>query len=396
MNELTRKLGVLITVVRQYVKNIRLYLKTKKTNGSSENSVFFDLTDRRVEPYYYILIRSFYEANYTIYLNHSFLFIGSLASSGHHLFELDTLCIKTAFSKKIDSSCWLVSDQLNTHTKHSFAKVLHVNFDVYSPKPSLNCFTLPYTMSPGQYIGDYHKKLSPLRDSIKTMKIFFSGNQDPKAYNHQIFQNFFKKLNRIEALDHLKNNLNKNEILIITQSKDWSVLNFEFQNKFVLNEWQWSPQHSLNLDSRVKDDLWLETLAKSDFFLAVPGIRMPLCFNIIEAMAVGCIPITQYPEYFNPPLEHEINCLVFDSQSDLLHQVRNALAMPLSDISKMRRNVGQYYDENLSMSKFPAMINSIETNALELYINAEEVSMISHQMNLSKREPSAEKKHAIQ
>jgi hypothetical protein len=298
--------------------------------------------------------------------------------------------------QKINSHCWLVYDEPYTGLVDQFAKTLHINFDVYSLKSSRNFFTLPYTMSPGQYIGDFHKRLNPLRNSTKTMKIFFSGNQDAEGYNHEVFRIFFKKLNRIEALDHLKNNLNKEEIMIIAQATDWSVLNYEFQNKFVLNEWQWSPQRSLNLDSRVKDTLWLETLALSEFFLAVPGIRMPLCFNIVEAMAVGCIPITQYPEYFNPPMKHKINCLVFDSRSELLNQVRNALNMTPPDLSRIKRNVCEYYDQNLSLSKFPAMIDKIGTDALELYINAEEISMIAHQTNRSSHEQNIEVADAIQ
>ena len=43
---------------------------------------------------------------------------------------------------------------------------------------------------------------------------------------------------------------------------------------------------------------------------------MPMCHNIIESMAVGVIPITNYPEWFDPDLEHMKNCIVFDDQKD--------------------------------------------------------------------------------
>ena len=72
--------------------------------------------------------------------------------------------------------------------------------------------------------------------------------------------------------------------------------------------------------------------------------------NIIEAMAVGSIPITQYPELFFPPLEDGVNCLVFSGEADLASTVQRAM-----DLSEQRRQAlsqaaARYYDEHLSPS----------------------------------------------
>ena len=56
---------------------------------------------------------------------------------------------------------------------------------------------------------------------------------------------------------------------------------------------------------------WLEALAKADFFLACPGVLMPLCHNVIESLVAGAIPILQYGSYLSPRLEDGINCLAF-------------------------------------------------------------------------------------
>ena len=48
---------------------------------------------------------------------------------------------------------------------------------------------------------------------------------------------------------------------------------------------------------RIKAEAALDALAKADFFLACPGVGMPLCHNLIEAIAAGAIPILQYAAY---------------------------------------------------------------------------------------------------
>lgn len=49
---------------------------------------------------------------------------------------------------------------------------------------------------------------------------------------------------------------------------------------------------------RIPAQKWLDVVAKSDFFLCAPGVQIPLCHNAIESMAVGTIPITNYPDWF--------------------------------------------------------------------------------------------------
>jgi hypothetical protein len=65
-------------------------------------------------------------------------------------------------------------------------------------------------------------------------------------------------------------------------------------------------------------------------------------------MAVGTIPILEYPEYFNPPLENFKNCIVYTGKEDITAKVRIALNMPPNEVAKMREEVIIYYEKNLS------------------------------------------------
>ena len=65
-------------------------------------------------------------------------------------------------------------------------------------------------------------------------------------------------------------------------------------------------------------------------------------------MAVGSIPITQYPEMFFPPLEDGKNCLTFSNETELQVAIIKAMSMSESAITTMARAATDYYDQYLS------------------------------------------------
>ena len=69
---------------------------------------------------------------------------------------------------------------------------------------------------------------------------------------------------------------------------------------------------------------WLDALSRADFFVACPGIEMPLCHNLIEAMGRATVPILEHPEFLDPPLQHNLNCLVFRGREELVRTLEQA------------------------------------------------------------------------
>ena len=348
------------------------------TSGSKPK-VIFDLKDRRVEPYYFLMIYSFHEAGFHVVLRHDFMFIANIRKSGHFLFKLPNLTIRFNVSKDINPEDIIITDKEGWYSKNKAQKNIHISFDVYSSKPKHQFFTtIPFFMSPDQYIYGYFRAIKTLRNSEKKMKVFFSGNQNKTSYDNSIFQDFFNLMSRIEVLDTLKNTLTPNEILIIDEKSKWTLMEDSFQNKFVLNQWSWSHDDSENLDARVPNEKWLNVLSESHFFLATPGIRMPLCFNVTEAMSVGTIPIIQYPHYYNPPLQDMVNCIVFKNQEDLMIKMRFVLTLNNVIINVLKNNVTDYYDKHLQLHCLPNRIRKINNEKVTLLINAEQVSYLAH------------------
>ncbi len=179
------------------------------------------------------------------------------------------------------------------------------------------------------------------------MRVFFSG--DSKGYNRNRVRFPKAKLPRLEILQ-----------TIIQQMSEAVLL---LQNPATLKD----PDNSRHLGKIVIEDPegtwidpqeWLGTLALSDFFLSPPGIVMPMCHNIIEAMAVGTIPITNYPEWLVPPLQDMHNCIVFDGHDDLIAKLRLAMDMPATEIARMKSHVIDYYETQLRPENFVRRIEA--------------------------------------
>jgi hypothetical protein len=117
---------------------------------------------------------------------------------------------------------------------------------------------------------------------------------------------------------------------------------------------------------------WRRYLSKFDFFLACPGVSMPLAHNIIEAMSCGCIPIIEqgYASLFIPPLTDRQNALFFNQTTHQPEEVlRAALKMPEDAIKKMRSQVLSYYENYLTPH---AVVKAIEeTKPRTVFLNAE-------------------------
>lgn len=79
---------------------------------------------------------------------------------------------------------------------------------------------------------------------------------------------------------------------------------------------------------------------------------MPLCHNLIEALAAGSIPILQYASYLPRPLENGVNCLTFTCAQTLRSTLRRVMESTPEEINALRLKVKLYYDETLAPGKF--------------------------------------------
>jgi hypothetical protein len=249
----------------------------------------------------------------------------------------------------------------------SNSKVFKISHNYFSP---LNGLVLPYPMNPGNYLPQIIKNLPGLRSQPRTIGAYFSGNQDSATYDADVIYDKFKKVSRIKMINYLRANLNADVLTFTSTGEKQNSL-----RKLIISEWSWTPEKFTHPNARTDDRQWLAQLASCNFFLALPGMIMPMCHNAIESMAVGTIPILEYPEEFYPPLEHGVNSIVYSGAPDAVEKIKYALSLPNENVLKMRAAVVEYYEKYLSPGAFAATIEKLPDGQYTLTMNVEQLSV---------------------
>ena len=232
--------------------------------------------------------------------------------------------------------------------KRPWLKKVQVRFDLFAPFWFSNPLIMPFPMHPLQ-ANLRAEQLDECRSASRKMRIFFSG--DTHQYRRTWVHYPSTKLPRLPIVKAVMEDMG-NAVLVIS---DPLVLD-ELRNGAYVNQCVMTASSEV----RIEPQDWLGTLAMADFFLSPPGIVMPMCHNIIEAMAVGTIPITNYPEWLDPQLKHMENCIVFNDRDDLIAKIKQVLDMAPEEIARLRSNVIDYYHTYMRPGTF---IRRVEASA---------------------------------
>lgn len=231
--------------------------------------------------------------------------------------------------------------------KLPWRKKVEVRFDIFSRYRFSAPILMPYPVHPLQAGAHQGSSLAPLRRAERSVRILFAG--DTKGYDRVRITYPSPKMPRSEVIATVLSGMANEAIHVRDQYTLDSLLAAGYTNKVAIVE-----SSNLRIDNRA----WLDTLAKADFFLCPPGIVMPMCHNSVEAMAVGTIPILNYPEWFAPPLVNLRTCMTFDRQQDLIKTLRSVLQLSQKEIHSLRDSVQAHYDEHLAAYRFAQLVES--------------------------------------
>jgi len=214
----------------------------------------------------------------------------------------------------------------------------HLAYD-YRPELRLTSehFVVPYGMHPGLEPlyprGRLRATIVALREMPRQRRVFFAGSTG----------RFYSTSRPSPALRHL---MGRNEVLAALHATGAFR---EVRGPHELASLGPAEMLLVNADAcRIPQQEWLPMIAAADFAICPPGCVMPMCFNIIEAMAVGTIPITNYPHWFHPRLKDGENCIAFDTAADLAERIEAVRTLSAARICAMRRAVTDYYDTHLA------------------------------------------------
>ncbi|NOQ16179.1 MAG: hypothetical protein GQ581_03895 [Methyloprofundus sp.] len=290
---------------------------------------------------FFSVLNTFTEAGYSIELLDNEA-LHKLDVYGKPVFDLKNLTVVKQVPTDTENYSYLYDKKDNQLNNAVWEKQVFLRFNLYASYCFEEPMIMPFPVHPLQEIYGYIPRLPELRQAKRNLRILFAGDID--QYRRTWVTHPQEKLPRQEIIETIKEQLAPEKLHIIANEASFTdAMQAEFINKFVIID---------NDSQRIDNKLWLDTLAKSQFFFSPPGIVMPMCHNITEAMAIGCIPITNYPEWLHPNLEHGVNCIVFDTKRDLLEQIDAVLAMDDATILQMKNNAIAYYEQHLKKAAF--------------------------------------------
>lgn len=260
-----------------------------------------------------------------------------------------------------DPSNWvyLFDQELPGSARIPWRRRVRVRFDLFSPYRLREPLIAPYGMHPTQALLATSDRLCAWRSRPRSMRLLFAG--DSKGYVRNRVRFPGPKLPRLEVLNTLKARLPDALTSVGGADEIERLCAAGFVDRFVLSE----------SGSGITPQQWLPTLARADFFLCPPGIVMPMCHNLIEAMAVGTIPLIGYPEWLHPNLRHLENCVAFDDADDLVEKTQMVLAMPPERIARMRAAAIDYYEQHLRPERLVDAIEARPQRDLTVLIHTE-------------------------
>jgi len=219
-----------------------------------------------------------------------------------------------------------------------------------------------YHIPIGMHPNMYKKALwnAPVSFSNRKRSIFFAGNFNAAVYKRLSKNKKFAMVDRVEigkmlaalpncrlpkSYDELINNHAEGTIDIVQQK------NF-----------------------KVPMEVLRPTIARYAFFIACPGVDMPLSHNLIEAMSVGAIPIIhqEYADMFMPQLQDMKDALIY-TNDNFLDIIQKALQLDQDVIDKLTLQVTAYYDLNFTPKGVTEKLISPDYDTY--FLNAERTSV---------------------
>jgi hypothetical protein len=299
--------------------------------------------------YAYLFLNRFSESGYNVYFYKHVSLMGyvGLRKYGRLIYSIGNLKFISKPPARTETVIYAFDSVREDLLSHHWKKLTYVNL----LRPSFcqvgEKLNIPYFFHPNIYQLNQHKNLEHLRKNIRKIRIFFGGNACENYINNQYHDlRIYNQIPRFDAIQAiLDTNTKIKTVKKVNEFYDFlNNHNNDYSNECYLL------QTDMLSHANTKD--WFETVSKSDFFLCLSGIELPMCHNTIEAMAVGTIPILGYPDWFFPSLEHGKNAIIYSGKEDLRKKLNEVFTMSSKEIKEMQKNVIEYYQKNLTPESF--------------------------------------------
>jgi hypothetical protein len=213
-------------------------------------------------------------------------------------------------------------------------------------------------MYPPLYARGLDQQLAALRVQRRPVLALFGGRVQAQAYSKGSVPLIYGCLNRVQALQAFAEAFGS-RYAPIRSPEQWQARLAEGYPGLLSID---------SADQVVAPAQWLQALAQARFFLALPGVRYPMSHNLIEAMAVGTVPVLEYPELMHPPLQDGVNCVVYRGQDDIPRVAEQLRCLSSMRWLQMSQAVMGYYDAHLQPTAAVAKVLQSGPGPLYLHL----------------------------
>jgi hypothetical protein len=347
---------IVLTFIKNYL-NHKVYVILNKEKYSLETNIFYiDVPDAKMVRYLYNMSMALVEAGHHVKIKANLFLIGNLYDYANWVLTTPNIFI----TKKNPKS----GEIILTTEENKYPLSIHVDLNYYSRNINIqNECIVPLSMHPSFYRFGYLDQLPQLQLIKKSILVFFAGSFSEKHYNSQLLHLFQNMPTRMELLSVLQSNEILNVHFPENSEEAFAAIN-NSDNKILIINRSKAP---------IYPDEWLKILAKAFFFIAFPGTTIPFCHNLVEALAVGCIPILSYAHQMPAGLQDGFNCLIYSDKVDFIEKITQAYYMDNSKKNEMSQNALHYYNNTLNHKLFASQIINLKPS--KLIANAEFVSL---------------------
>ena len=349
---------------RESLRNLRditrMYTATRPPLPS-DRCLVVCIRDFRHGRYGYLLVSYFAQAGYRIYFYRSLQFLSGLYGYDRAVFSMPGAGI---FRRKMFRGIASV-DFLGLNAAqilppvNAIGKRYTIDLD-YFRSDAAGVLRIPYHIHPLMLRHPYHPEPGKFRH-----RILMYGQPD-LDWSPELIRDHFGLIPRSEVFSHLD-----------AAPFEW----FRPSDHASLERFLSTPSDrplACLIDSRhcwIPASAWFRVLSAFDFFVATPGVSMPQSHNMIEAMSVGTIPVTQYGRHMHPPLTHGLDSIGFSGLDDLDRVINELMLMDAEAILRLRSGVAAYFSEHIEPTRVVEAWRRLEAKDIQLLFNAEEPSL---------------------
>lgn len=349
--KIKKKLGRKQADVYWFGVFVSRFSRQRNVKHSSRPSVWLDIHDN-YERYVYLLTKLFELEGYQVIMRPNLKFIFSF---GEHYQRQILSENKVLFSKtKPPKAVAVFSDRMS---KRKIGKVISKDYFSTIYDQDDNSYHIPIGLHPAMYgTGLWNQAIEPVE---RKRAIFFAGRFNEDEYKRLVTKGKFKMLGRMQLLKLLKTLPNAT----FPESMDELLGNSKNGQIDIVEK----------ADFKVPNTMLRQTIARYSFFIACPGVAMPLAHNIYEAMSVGTIPIIHkdYAQMFHPALADYTNAILYDNDN-FIEKLNEVVQIDQEKVNAMVAEVTKYYNAYLTPK---AIVRHLISTKNKFFLNAERASV---------------------